>query len=147
MFRVDSHDGQTRVLRLHRPGYHTLPELVSERRWTRALNDSGISASMPVQALDGRDYVLVEDHLSGESRYAGMIQWVDGEMLGDAIAGGDDFSPHLRRLGGVAAGIHNHASGWQLPQGFTRLFLDADGFMGPSPFWGVLLGIAGSCRQ
>lgn len=136
VFRVDSGDGRALVLRLHRPGYHTLEELISERQWTRALIEDGIRAPVPVRALDGRDYALVKDAVSGEVRYAGMIQWVDGEMLNDAIAGGDDFSPHLRRLGEVAARIHNQASGWELPSGFSRHCLDADGLMGRSPFWG-----------
>ncbi|HLY78646.1 MAG TPA: hypothetical protein VKQ70_04690, partial [Caulobacteraceae bacterium] len=42
-FRVtDRRDGAAYVLRLHRPGYHTLGELNSERIWTRALADAGI---------------------------------------------------------------------------------------------------------
>ena len=136
VFRVDPDDGQALVLRLHRPWYHSLPELISERQWTRALDDCGISTSGPVQALDGRDYVLVEASLSGDARYAGMSQWVDGEMLDHTIANSDDFAGHFRRLGEVAAQIHNQASGWELPSGFTRHSLDADGLMGLPPFWG-----------
>jgi len=136
VFRVDTDKGVALVLRLHRPGYHTLEELMSERQWTHALNDSGISAPVPVQALDGREYVRVEDGVSGEARYAGLLRWVDGEMLSGAIASGGDFSPHLRRLGEVAARIHNQASGWEPPSGFTRHHLDAEGLMGRSPFWG-----------
>lgn len=136
VFRVDSDDGRSLVLRLHRPWYHSLDELISERQWTRALNDSGIAAPVPVPSLDGRDYVLVEANQSGGTRYAGMCQWVEGEMLYHAIATDDDFSGHFRRLGGVAARIHNQASDWDPPSGFTRHSLDADGLMGHSPFWG-----------
>ena len=32
--------------------------------------------------------------------------------------------------------IHNHATTWPLPEGFTRHALDADGFVGERPFWG-----------
>ena len=136
VFRVEPDDGQALVLRLHRSWYHSLDELISERQWTRALNDYGISTPVPVPALDGSDYVLVKDSLSGEARYAGMSQWVDGEILDNTIANSDDFAGHFRRLGELAARIHNQASGWQPPAGFTRHSLDADGFMGLSPFWG-----------
>jgi len=34
------------------------------------------------------------------------------------------------------AAMHNHAAGWPLPEGFQRHALDADGLMGPAPFWG-----------
>lgn len=136
VFRIDSDDGQALVLRLHRPGYHTLEELISERQWTRALNDCGIGTPVPVQTLDGRDYVLVEGRQSGEARYAGMSKWIDGELMNHVIANSNDFLGYFRRLGEVAARIHNQASGWEPPSGFTRHSLDADGFMGLSPFWG-----------
>ena len=136
VFRVEPDDGQPLVLRLHRSWYHSLEELVSERLWTRALSECGISAPVPVRALDGHDYVLVEDSPSGEARYAGMSQWVEGEILDHVIARSSDLAPYFRRLGQLAARIHNQASGWEVPSGFTRHSLDADGFMGTSPFWG-----------
>ncbi len=136
VFRVDPDDGQPLVLSLHRSWYHTLEELISERQWTRALSDYGIGTPVPVPALNGRDYVSVEANLNGGTRYAGMSRWVDGEILERVITGDDDFSGHFRRLGEVAARIHNQASGWEPPSGFTRHALDADGLMGPSPWWG-----------
>ena len=39
---TDRRDGRAYVLRLHRPGYHTLPELEAERAWVRALAAAGI---------------------------------------------------------------------------------------------------------
>src|SRR6187551_3965601 len=58
-FKVTDHDGSDYVLRLHRPGYHSLDELVSERAWIRALGDAGIDVPSSVSARDGRDYVPV----------------------------------------------------------------------------------------
>lgn len=138
VFRVDPDDGQPLVLHLHRPGYHSLEELISERQWTHALSDRGISVPVPVQALDGRDYVLVENSMSGEARYAGITHWVEGKMLYHIISSSGDFAPNFRRLGRLAARMHNQASGWEPPSGFVRPWLDADGLMGlsPSPFTG-----------
>src|SRR5262245_30470464 len=45
------------VLRLHRPGYHDLEELESERLWIRALDAAGIDVPRGVPARDGREYV------------------------------------------------------------------------------------------
>jgi Ser/Thr protein kinase RdoA (MazF antagonist) len=136
VFRVDPDNGQPLVLRLHRPWYHNLQELVSERQWTRALSDSSIRAPLPVHTLDGHDYVLVKDSVSGKARYAGMAHWVEGKSLAHIISSGGDFTPHFRRLGRLAARIHNQASGWRPPSGFVRHSLDADGLMGLSPWWG-----------
>src|SRR5690349_21075265 len=55
-FKVtDRRDGGAYVLRLHRPGYHTLDELVSERHWIRGLAEAGIDVPSAVSAKDGRD--------------------------------------------------------------------------------------------
>ena len=42
VFRVETADQGAFALRLHRPGYHSLPELESEQIWTRALADGGV---------------------------------------------------------------------------------------------------------
>ncbi len=61
-FRVrDASDGTTYVLRLHRPGYHSLDELIAERVWIRALGDAGIAVPPPLAASDGREYVECAD--------------------------------------------------------------------------------------
>jgi Ser/Thr protein kinase RdoA (MazF antagonist) len=39
-------------------------------------------------------------------------------------------------LGQLLATMHQQASGWQPPAGFSRHALDADGLMGSKPFWG-----------
>ena len=50
-YRVrDARDGRLYVLRLHRPWYHTLEELESERVWIRALDASTSS--------QGREYCM-----------------------------------------------------------------------------------------
>jgi len=136
VFRVETGDGKLLRLCLHRSWYHNLQELISECEWTRALSEYGISTPIQVPALDGNDYVLVRDNLSGETRYASMNQWVDGEIMGNIIARSEDFGVYFKRLGEVAARIHNQASKWKPPRGFTRHALDAEGFTGKRPFWG-----------
>ncbi len=136
VFRVEIGDGRVLRLCLHRSWYHNLQELISECQWTRALSEYGISTPIQVPALDGNDYVLVRDNLSGEARYASMNQWVDGEIMGNIIARSEDFGVYFKRLGEVAARIHKQASNWKPPSGFTRHSLDAEGFMGKKPFWG-----------
>ena len=51
---VDRRDGLPYALRLHRPWYHTLDELVSERNWIRALDNAGIAVHAPVRTRDGQ---------------------------------------------------------------------------------------------
>ena len=139
-FKVtDRRDGRLYVLRLHRPGYHTLDELVSERAWIRGLADAGIDVPHAVSARDGRDYVAVTIAATGEQRFAGLAQWTEGRLLSHVLAETSDdrvIEDYFGQLGALTAAMHNQASAWQPPPGFTRHALDSDGLMGVAPHWG-----------
>ena len=138
-FKVTDRDGRAYVLRLHRPGYHTLDELVSERAWIRALSDAGIDVPGPVPTRDGRDYVPVTIPATGEQRFAGMLRWTEGRLLSHVLAETSDptvVKDTFAQLGALTAAMHNQASAWRPPSGFTRHALDRDGLMGDAPHWG-----------
>jgi len=59
-FKVADDGGNLYTLRLHRPAYHTLEELQSERLWTKALLQAGIHVPEPITTRDGRDYADVD---------------------------------------------------------------------------------------
>jgi Ser/Thr protein kinase RdoA (MazF antagonist) len=138
-FKVTDRDGSAYVLRLHRPGYHTLDELVSERAWICALAEAGIDVPSAVAARDGRDYVPVTIEATGEQRYAGMLRWTEGRLLSHVLAETTDqkvVEDYFAQLGALTASMHNQASAWQPPPGFKRHALDSDGLMGDAPHWG-----------
>jgi Ser/Thr protein kinase RdoA (MazF antagonist) len=139
-FRVTgSRDGTAYVLRLHRPGYRTQEELVSERTWIRALDEAGIAVPAPVPARDGSDYVPVRIAATGECRYAGLARWVDGEILSGVLrrtAEADARARYYEQLGAMMASLHNQSTAWSVPPSFRRHTLDADWLMGDRPFWG-----------
>ena len=140
--RVLATNGLPYVLRLHRPGYHTLDELVSEQIWTAALLEAGVDVPVPVPTVAGTGYAAVD--VAGERRQAGLLEWVEGETLGAVIdrqtrAAGGEAAPlltHFTALGEIMASIHNHAAAWSPPSGFARHACDADGLMGEQPLWG-----------
>ena len=139
-FKVaDRRDGSAYVLRLHRPGYHTLDELVAERAWIRALAEAGIDVPNAVSARDGRDYVPVTIPATGEQRFVGMARWTEGRLLSDVLAETSDnrvIEDYFAQLGALTAAMHNQASTWRPPTGFRRHALDSDGLMGQAPHWG-----------
>ena len=133
-FRVDT-PGKRYVLRIHRPGYHTFAELESEHVWTGALLKAGVDVPVPARTPDGREYVTLP--IEGGKRHIGMLEWVDGELLGTLISRKPaDFASHFRAAGRILAAIHNQATGWNVPDGFRRHRLDVEGLMGDDPFWG-----------
>jgi Ser/Thr protein kinase RdoA (MazF antagonist) len=127
------------VLRLHRPGYNSIEALESERIWTRALREAGISAPEPLLTRQGQHFVLIDIPDAGEQRCAGMTKWAEGTPLSDYLRSnccGDERIQIFRSIGELAAAMHNHATGWPEPPGFTRRRLDLDGLLGDAPSWG-----------
>jgi len=127
------------ALRIHRPGYHTLDELIAEHTWTTALQQSGLDVPTALQSSQGDFYLEIQDTLSQCQCYSGIVEWIDGEILGDILSresGKFSLIEGMRRLGNIAASIHNQAAHWKIPASFTRQSLDAEGLMGEEPFWG-----------
>src|SRR5262245_98155 len=136
---VDRRDGIAYALRLHRPWYHTLDELISERAWIRALAEAGIAVQAPIRTAGGQEYASATVPGTGERRFAGLARWTSGRLLADVLRETTDSrtaEQHFAKLGALTASLHDQAAAWQPPEGFTRHALDSDGFMGSTPHWG-----------
>ncbi len=134
-YRVDIADtSESYVLRLHRPGYHSLAELDSERVWLQALRDADVAVPEPRPALDGRYYVPVEVPALDERRFVGLSPWIEGEVVADIETSHVEQS--FEQLGSLMAAMHNQAAAWNPPAAFRRHRLDIDGLLGENPFWG-----------
>ena len=138
-FRVQDDNRRLFVLRLHRPGYHTFAELVSEQTWTAALREAGIDVPVPVLTRSGEGYATA--FVGDEQRHAGMLEWVPGDTLGGLMDGAapEFIDDCYSRIGEVMAALHAQASEWRVPDGFARHAFDAGGLMGvggETPFWG-----------
>ena len=114
------------VLRLHRQGYHTKPEIASELAWLTALQDlPGLRAVRPIAGQQG----LVTEL---DNRFIVAFEPIDGQELHP----GDDLARWFAPLGEITARLHLHARQWTPPAGFTRKRWDADTILGPQPHWG-----------
>ena len=136
-FYVESRDKDRFVLRIHRPEYHTLSELVSEQVWTEALLSEGIDVPVPVRTNEGKRYTQVL--VNGRPRNVGLLQWVDGRSLRE-ISRDSQNTQNLARIyqdvGRLLATLHEQASAWVPPPDFARHSFDEHGLMGDRPFWG-----------
>lgn len=123
-YRIDAPAGPS-VLRLHRPGYHTLAGIESELAWLQALaRDTDLPVVRPLLGRDGR---LVQQ-MAG--RHAVLFAFETGR---EPLAGSSGL---FRTLGAFAAKAHLHVAAWQLPAGFSRPTWSAATMLDPEGLWG-----------
>lgn len=114
------------VLRLHRQGYHTRPEIASELAWLSALQDlPGLHAVRPIPGAQG---LVTELH----DRFIVAFAPIAGQELQP----GDDLARWFAPLGEITARLHLHAREWTPPPGFSRKRWDVETILGPHPHWG-----------
>jgi Ser/Thr protein kinase RdoA (MazF antagonist) len=119
------------ALRLHRPGYRSRLELISELHWMAALVQGGLSVPRPLPSQNG---VLVEQM---DDTLVDLLTWLPGQPIG---AQGQlevaDRTGLCHDLGALLARLHAVSDGWTPPQGFARPSWDREGLLGESPVWG-----------
>ena len=148
-FRVDAVDrtsgrDSSFLLRVHRPNRHgrdvdSLAAIRSELEWLAAIRaETDLSVPEPVATLDGalvsRSRIEDSDAVGdgghdgerhGASRCCSLLRWMDG------IHHGRSARPvHFYRLGQAMARLHDHADGWAVPDGFTRITWDRETYFG-----------------
>jgi len=134
VYKVISTDGLAYALRLHRPGYHSLGELISEQIWIEALRKTGLNVPHSLRSHQGDYFVAVD---CGDTiRYAGLIDWFDGLPLNEIPKHHQAPVNPLAYLGQTCARMHNQATQWQPPAEFERHEFNIEGFFGCKPFWG-----------
>tara|TARA_R110001599_G_scaffold353462_1_gene592942 strand:- start:39778 stop:40803 length:1026 start_codon:yes stop_codon:yes gene_type:complete len=138
-------EGTRYAVRIHRAGYHSDAELDSELQWISALATHGIQVPAIVPCSDGASFAVVSGDGVPEPRQVDVFEWVEGRQLGAAevgIADTSSVSETYHTIGALAAQLHNQATAWTVPDGFTRHAWDTRGLVGPQPFWGPFWELA-----
>lgn len=138
VYAVQLRDGSKVVLRVHRCGYHSDEALQSERTWMQALEDHGIEVPRHVLSNSGRSFERSRiEGFEGE-RQIDVFHWIAGQQLGSVEQGvaAEGVADIYRKVGRLAARLHNQSSVWHAPAEFLRHAWDAEGLAGERPFWG-----------
>jgi Ser/Thr protein kinase RdoA (MazF antagonist) len=131
-YRVDASDGRQAFVRVHRAGYHTLQEIVSELCWMRALRvEADVSTPVPLTTLQGACIVAVRSEPLPDERFCVAFEPIRG-----IAPSAETPLEWAARLGAIAGAIHRHAAGWQPPSWFLRFVWDFDTIVGAVPRWG-----------
>ena len=123
-------DDRREVLRVHRPGYHSLAAIESELDWMDSVRrGSSIRTPQVIAAADGRR--VVEVRIGDDVRLVDMFTFVPGTIAEDDAS---DIS--FGDLGAITATLHEHVRQWTPPPAFTRFRWDLDTMLGADGRWG-----------
>lgn len=118
------------VLRVHRPGYHSLDGIRSELAWMAALRrDTVVRTPELVRSKSGLDVVTAS--VDGRDLHVDAVTLIPGctaEEVPHAVG--------FAELGELTAIMHEHVTGWAPPADFTRFRWDLDDILGPGARWG-----------
>ncbi|MGN0301668.1 MAG: phosphotransferase enzyme family protein [Anaerotardibacter sp.] len=127
-------DEKLGVLRVGRPGYHTLEEYNSEIAWLRQINDyTPLVVANPIPGTDG-SYVQMVDK-DGITYYCMMAEYLTGITLENET----DLSAapaHFRMLGEITAYLHRQTEIWNGANKLVRNHWDYETMLGPDAIWG-----------
>jgi Ser/Thr protein kinase RdoA (MazF antagonist) len=134
-FLVSDPDAGPSVLRVHRLGYHSEPEIASELAWMDALRaEAGVRTPRILPAADGRRIVSVAERGGAgpsAARHCVRFEFLPGVEPDGALTGS-----HFAELGEITARMHQHARRWARPGWFTRFHWDYPAAFGPQARWG-----------
>nr|WP_232374722.1 phosphotransferase [Mycolicibacterium mengxianglii] len=123
-------DNRREVLRVHRPGYHSLAAVESELDWMDSVRrDSAIATPQVIPAVDGRR--VVEARIGDDVCLVDLFTFVPGTIAEEDVTG-ISFSD----LGAITASLHEHVQNWCPPAGFTRFRWDLETMLGAGARWG-----------
>ncbi len=123
-------DARRLVVRVHRPGYHSVEAIRSELWWMAALGaETPVSTPTPVAAVDGAE--VVEVTVDGRALLVDAVTVVSG-CTAEEASHVVDFAT----IGAITAHLHEHSSRWPAPADFVRFTWDVETMLGPEARWG-----------
>lgn len=124
-FQVELPQGSKFLLRLHvgidstnnmLTSWQAPAVIQSELVWLDALRrDTQLTVAQPVRNQADEWVTAIPDNLLHTPQYFTLLHWIEGRHL--------DTPPtptQARQVGTLLAQLHQHASQWQIPAGFTR---------------------------
>ena len=123
-------DGDPMVLRVHRPGYHSLEAIRSELKWMAALREqTPVVTPELIPARDGSD--VVSATVAGNTLHVDAVTFITGCTAEEQpdVVGFDE-------LGRITAAMHEHVQSWVAPEYFTRFSWDVEATLGRQARWG-----------
>ena len=123
-FRVEGPGAGTYLLRIHLPVSVAMgtqgadPDMVrSELLWLEALSrDTDLVLQAPVRNRNGKLVTQLQAEDGAPPVNCTLMRWVEGQPYHRQL----ESEATASQLGRILATLHNHATRWEMPTGFTR---------------------------
>ncbi|USD67300.1 aminotransferase class III-fold pyridoxal phosphate-dependent enzyme [Vibrio sp. SCSIO 43136] len=138
VFKIFSRQG-TYAMRIHRFGYHTDQELLSELHWIHAIPNGELFTADVLPTLNGELFLNLALEVGMQPLQIDLLEWADGAPIATIEDGCDDIElleSTYHQVGRLMAMTHNHAEEWTPPADFERHSWDEQGIFGPNSLWG-----------
>ena len=134
MIKTKQTDEFVGVLRVSRPGYHTLSELESEMKWLRQINDyTPLVVANPINAVDG-SVIQQINGLDGNVYFCIVCEYLSGKEPDEGNRA--KFVRDYEMLGETTAYLHRQASIWNGTKEIDRIEWSYDNIIGNTAVWG-----------
>jgi Ser/Thr protein kinase RdoA (MazF antagonist) len=133
VFSVLTGDSKKYALRIHREGYHSKNNILSELQFMQALGTNSIKVPIPINSLDGNILIEKDNHL------VDLFAWIEGHSLANDERFKNDIEflqTQYEKIGMLAAALHNISEHCKITGHFERHAWDEEGIAGENPFWG-----------
>ena len=122
------------VLRISRPGYHTLSELNSEMKWLNQINEyTPLIVANPIKGLDGKDIQIVKGR-DGKDYYCVICEFLPGEPPDEINEA--QMVKQFSYLGETTAYLHRQTEIWNGTAKLDRMEWNFDTIIGEHAAWG-----------
>lgn len=121
------------VLRVSRPGYHTVSELNSEMKWLKQINDyTPLVVARPIKGTNGRE--VQEIPYNGSVYYTTMCEFLEGTNPDENDE--SKLVEQFQYLGETTAYLHRQTEIWNRAEKLDRITWDCDTIIGEKAVWG-----------
>lgn len=122
------------VLRISRPGYHTLSELNAEMKWLNQINEyTPLIVANPIKGLDGEDIQIVKGS-DGNDYYCVICEYLSGEAPDENNEA--QMVKQFFHLGKTTAYLHRQTEIWNGATKLDRIEWNYDTIIGDHAAWG-----------
>ncbi|MFL0197870.1 phosphotransferase enzyme family protein [Clostridium sp. WILCCON 0269] len=122
------------VLRISRPGYHTMDELNSEMAWLNQINEyTPLIVANPIRGKDGENVQIVKD-LDGKKYFCVISEYLPGESPDENNE--EQMVKQFKYLGEATAYLHRQTRIWNGASKLIRIEWTYDTIIGNHAAWG-----------